>query len=99
MRPDTLSQRGGQLDSEHHARAGHRHTALPGCLIHIPAGLAHRDAEPGGQHRGGLGHRNPVLQEPDGSVDPLSMLHATRATASHDINVLPDMSTTVSGTP
>ena len=27
------------------------------------------------------------------------MLHATRTTASHDINVLPDMSTTATGTP
>ena len=47
----------------------------------------------------GLGHRNPVLQQPDRSVEPLGMLHATRTTASHDINVLPDMSTTATGTP
>src|SRR6266700_2890520 len=89
-----------QLDGEHHARLGHLHPPLSHGLVHIPAGLAHRDREPGSQHRGGLRHRDTSLRQLSRRVDPPGVLRITCAAAtSHDTNILPDMSPITRNTP
>src|SRR6266699_705269 len=111
LRPDhpVVHLRGGslrpraprrQLDGEHHARLGHLHPPLSHGLVHIPAGLAHRDREPGSQHRGGLRHRDTSLRQLSRRVDPPGVLRITCAAAtSHDTNILPDMSPITRNTP
>ena len=90
----------GQLDGEHHARLGYRHPAAHGGLVHITAGLPHRDRETARQRRRCLGHPHPSRQQVSGSVDPLSLLPSTHPTVtSHAINILPNMSLTGRDTP
>jgi hypothetical protein len=75
-----------------------------GRTLGIPACLAHRAAEPPGQHPRRLCWRHPRSQQLRGGVDPPRVLPATDTTTSttdirHDIAVLPDMSRSVSDTP
>jgi hypothetical protein len=93
MLPDRARQPGRHLDREHHGRLRNRDPAARRRLIHVPAGLPRRAAEPAGQHPRRLRRRHAPLSQLCGRVDPLSMLAAASAAMNnHAINILPDMS-------
>ena len=93
MLADRHGQPPRQLDREHRARLGHRHPPSRPGLVHIPAGLPGRAAQPARQHAGRLGRRHARVQQVSGRVDPRRVLSATGATVtSHDINIQPLMS-------
>ena len=99
VRAHPRGQPRGQLDGEHHARLGHRHPAARGGLVHVPAGLAHRNREPGSQHRCRLRHGDAGFCQLSGSIDPRSVFCIAHTATSHDTNILPDMSLTGRDTP
>jgi hypothetical protein len=100
MLADSCRQPGRHLDREHHGRLRNRHPARCRRLIHIPAGLPQRAAEPAGQHPRRLSRRHAPLGQLRGCVDPLSTLAAaSTAMHNHAINVLPDMSLAGHDTP
>ena len=100
MLPDRAREPGRHLDREHHGGLRHRDPAARRRLIHVPAGLPRRAAEPAGQHPGRLSRRHALLGQLRGRVDPLSMLAAASAAMdNHAINILPDMSLPARDTP
>ena len=89
-----------QLDREHRACLGNHDAARPRRLIHIPAGLPLRTAQPPGQRPRGLRRRHPCLRQIRGRVDALSVLTTTSTTTDrHAVNVLLDTSDTICDTP
>ena len=99
MLPDRGRQPGRHLDREHHRDLRDRDPARRRRLIHIPAGLPRRAAEPAGQQPGRLGRRHAPLSQLRSRVDPLRMLAAASTITRHAITILPDMSLTAGDTP
>src|SRR5262249_28770910 len=76
-----------------------RHPPADHRLIDIPARLPLRNGEPARQHARRLRRRHTSLREVHGGVDTLGVHRRRRTVATHDMNVLPNLSPIVPGTP
>src|SRR5262249_58728757 len=89
----------GRLAGDPHLAPGPGPPPAGPRLIDIPARLPLRTGEPARQHARRLRRRHTSLREVHGGVDTLGVQRRRRTVATHDMNVLPNLSPIAVGTP